>query len=342
MWSRAHRIRVKTHVGLRRAAAAVAVMGLYAASVAIVGSSEFARAPDLLSLGVALDLSVTAALIVHLLVLRPERRSPAFLVPVVAAGIATAHALLPSGARLGLWTVGFIWVAVEAALATLTLVRLRKVARVARHAARGGAGFVAALEAGFTATLGMPRVAAALARELGAFRFALFGWFSAGARTGAGRFAMHRDGRFAAIIGLLVYLLAVETVAVHLLIARASPLAAWIGSATSIYAVIWLLGDLHAVRLTPAVIGDGWLRVELGLRWRLAVPLTNIARADVIPPAAPRPAADLDVSPSGAPNVLLTLSAPVRATGPFGIKREARTVALYVEHQTEFLAALRT
>lgn len=330
-----------THSWPRRAAALSALVAVYAASAALARSAAFARAPDLLSVGIALDLTVTSALVVYLLVLRPERRSPAFLVPVFAGGLAMAHAILPAGASLGLWVVAFLGLAVEAGAATLTVLRLRTAVRGARRALRDGASFVAALEAGLVQAVGAPWIAAALAREIGAVRFGVFGWLRRGARTGGGRFSMHRDGRFVTLIGVIVYLLAVETVAVHLLVARASVLAAWVLTATSLYAALWLLGDLHAVRLTPAVIAGGLLRLDVGLRWRLAVPLDRIAGAELVPTAAPCPAADLDVSPSGAPNVLLTLSAPVCATGPLGITRRVSTVAVHVDQPTAFIAALR-
>jgi len=74
---------------------------------------------------------------------------------------------------------------------------------------------------------------------------------------------------------------------------------------------------------------DGWLRVRLGLRWTVDVPIERIVAVDRRPtPPARKAPGYLRVTPIDAPDLLLYLAAPVTAHGPFGIRRSVDCIGL--------------
>lgn len=68
---------------------------------------------------------------------------------------------------------------------------------------------------------------------------------------------------------MLVHAMVIEVIGVHFLIAHFwSPTAAWIFTALDLYALLWIIADYQAVRLSPIVINDHKLlpRLELDVK----------------------------------------------------------------------------
>jgi hypothetical protein len=249
-----------------------------------------------------------------------------FAVATLSWGVAIARSHVPH-APLG--TLVVAGGALEVVTVGWLLVRIRRVIRGAR-AARD-AGPIAALEAGFIAARIPARVAAIFASELGAVGLALTGWF----RRPRPGFAMRSTG-WLLYAGVLGFLVVVETAAAHIALVMWSPMVAWISTISSIYALVWLAGDAHAIRLYPVTVAGGTLRVTIGVRWR-----ATIALADILSVTETRSV------PTGAlslalvePTVLVTLRAPVEVIGLLGRRRRADRIALTIDEPGAFIAAV--
>jgi hypothetical protein len=310
-----------------------AIGALYLVSIALARSLPSFEAPELVGLGVTLDLTVTSTAIVWLALVRRGRAPSWVLLPTFVAGAATARLALPPEARGALALVAGAWAAAELGLATLLVVRARRLAARARALRAEGRSRLESWEQALGELLGAPRIAAALVLEVAVLAHAAGGWFL---RAPAGTFTVHRRRSWPLLAATIAFLVAVETVAVHLLLARVSPLAAWIATASSGYALLWLAGDAHALRLGGLRVEAGAVRIAVGLRWRLTIPREDLAAArlaDAAPPGALR--ADVLW-----PNLVLELRRPARARGPFGIERATRAIALSVDEPERFIAAL--
>ncbi|HEU4727398.1 MAG TPA: hypothetical protein VFT22_05910 [Kofleriaceae bacterium] len=316
-------IRSRTHALI---ACGLALTALYVALFAIVGSAAFARAPSVLALGVTFDLTITASLIIWWFGVRRGLVSAWLLVATFSWGVAMARAWVPHAPLSLLVAIGGV---LEVVTAGWLLVRIRRVVRTAR--ASRGLGPIGAIEAGLIAARIPARVAAILASELAAVVLALTGWF----RRPREGFAMRSTGwlLFAGVIGFLVI---VETAALHIAFAAWSPIVAWISTLSSIYALVWLAGDAHAIRLHPVAILDGALRVTVGIRWRAQVALSEIASVTEIR-AVPEGALSLALLE---PTVLVTLRAPIVVHGLVGRRRIADRLALTIDDPKAFAAAL--
>jgi hypothetical protein len=305
--------------------AALAV--LYAVVFAIVGSARFGRAPDVIALGVTLDLTITATLIVWWFGVRRRTVSPWVAVAVFSWGVAAARRWVPHAPLSALLAIGGV---LEVVTVGWLLIRIRRVIRGARAARDEGP--IGALEAGLVAARIPARVAGVFATELAAIGLALTGWFR---KPAPGALAMRSTGwiLFAGVIGFLI---AVESAATHFLIAHWSPLIAWIASASAAYTLLLLIGDAQAIRLYPVAVSHGMLRLRLGIRWRAAVPLADIVSIEEI----------RDV-PAGAislaliqPTVLVTLRRPVELRGLLGKRRRGDRIALTIDDPKALIAAV--
>jgi hypothetical protein len=309
-------------------ACVAALAAIYLAVFAIVGSARFARAPDLLALGAAFDLTVTATLAVWWLGVR--RRAVPWWVAVATLswGVAIARARVPHAPLGALVVLGG---ALEVVTVAWLLLRIRRVIRTAR--ATRDAGPIGALEAGLVAARFPARLAAIVASELAVLWLALTGWFRRPREAG---FTMRSTG-WLLYAGVFGFLIIVETVVVHVALAALwSPLVAWIATASSAYALVWLIGDAQAIRLYPvAIIGDK-LRVTIGVRWRASIPLADIVAVTetrTVPPGA-LGLALLE------PTVLIALRAPIEVRALLGIRRRGDRIALTIDDPKAFIAAL--
>src|SRR3569623_1001430 len=262
----------------------------------------------------AFDLTATAGLAMWLLGVRPGHLPTRAL--LARAGNAT-HAVSAAA------------ISREPAASVMVVVRFRR-ARAAWRVATEDR-----LETALRAT-GIPEAAAAaIACELTIVRFAVAGW----RRPRGNWFGVHRANGWSLYAGTFVVLTLVETPLVHVaLSAFVHATVAWVLTALSLYSVVWLVGDLHALRHGGVAVRDEVLELRRGVRWRARIPRADIvwaARCD----GATCKASDFSIL--GA-NVVLRLAAPHAVHGLFGRRRVVREVALSVDDADACLAALRS
>jgi hypothetical protein len=166
------------------------------------------------------------------------------------------------------------------------------------------------------------------ATELRVLSMVVVGW-----RKPAPAFTVHRTNGWSLYAGVFAFLILVETMVVHIVLAHFVSLAAWVVTALSIYSALWVIGDALALRHGGLVIRGDELRITIGTRWRTTVPLTDVIALE---PAGP---AELDLSILGA-NAVLRLRHPARVEGLFGRVRHASAIGLSVDDLAGFTAAI--
>ncbi len=312
---------------------------LYCLVFWMVANGLVARAPGPMGAAATVDLTVTAALATWWLGVRRgalPRRAP-FV--VLALGFLAARLILPADAREGLVVLRVAWGVAELGVLLVVVAQVGRIRRRARALRSAGTPSIDALEQALAPAVGsLP--ARLLATELSVLGFALAGWRRPTPPEDARTFSMHRRCHQALVAGVVVFLILGEAAALHLLVARLSPVTAWVLSASSVWFALWLIGDAHAVRLQPLrLVADG-LAVGVGIRWRAFVPYRAIAS---IEPAgdAQRGSTTLAATVMRAADVRLVLSHPLEARGPFGRTRRFDALLLTVDRPDELIAAVR-
>lgn len=183
-----------------------------------------------------------------------------------------------------------------------------------------------------------PRIIADMATEASIFFYAFASW---GRKPfvpeGARGFSYHRRNASVATLYTVFFASLVELVAVHLLLRTVAPRADIALLVVSAFGAIWILGFVRSVQLLPILVTDDSLQVRMGLIWRLDIPRTAIESIDFgRVNAPPKRTPGYLRAALGEPNVLVTLRAPLRAHGSYGIVRDVTRVGLVIDDLKEF------
>jgi hypothetical protein len=227
------------------------------------------------SVALSLDLTVTAPGLVYLLLVRTRRAPWIVLLPAFALGYSLALATIPREHRTALDALR--WAIVPAELAVVGyLVSLGR--RALRAAPRPAGDFATRFRAVARTALAARVPADILATEVAILYHALRPRRAAPA--GPDDHTSHRSTGYASVVLGLVLLLVVETFPVHVLVSRWSAAAAWALTGLSVYALLWLIGDLRAMSARPTRLRHDRLSVRIGLRWEAEIPIESIDRVE--------------------------------------------------------------
>ena len=299
---------------------------------------EFSQRP-LLPVGVAADVLVCLPALFYFLVMRPYRLPLSSLISVLGACLALAFWLIPGPQQQPLRVLRLLPALLEAATIGLAMARARCLVRAYRAAYAHEPRFWPSAQA---AVRSLGAVGQLLLTEINLLRYAFLGWWATPETTvRATAFSGHRESGFMALIATAAAVLTVEAACVHLLAQRWHPgLALWLLFLDG-YGIVFLIGHAQAVRLRPALLTPSELRIRVGFVWELAAPRAALVAAKVLREAPAAGAGVLTLSKLlfTPPNLLLTFAEPVVVAGPYGIRRTAQHVAVYLDQPRQFIAA---
>ena len=117
------------------------------------------------------------------------------------------------------------------------------------------------------------------------------------------------------------------------------PAASLAHTAVAAYGIAWMAADWRALRTRPTVLSGRALHVRAGLRWSVDVPLSAIETIYHVRRALPSDRPTVVATP-GAPAFAIDLRQPVRARGPYGIRRAVTRVAIGADDPQAFVQAM--
>ncbi len=319
-------------IAFRRIGIATAVWAtIFAVSFAAPLASDAANA---FAIAITLDFAIVAPLIIYLIWMREKRAPLLSMAPLFIVGCLLAMAVLPKDQQGAVETIRLLAIPLEVLVVLCIAVLARRAYRASRAADQDD--FVDRIRDAAQQVVHSRLVADILATELCLLRFA----FSGRSRTkkSGGRFE-HELGVTRPIVIAFMAIIVIETVAVHLLLARWSPLAAWFATALSVYAAIWLAGDYRALlRRRTEIVGHS-LRFCLGLRFEAMIPLSNISAIESCRTFEKSKDA-IKATAMQEPNLVLRFAEPVEVTGMYGVRRKATALFIRAAHPKQVRAAL--
>lgn len=149
-------------------------------------------------------------------------------------------------------------------------------------------------------------------------------------------------GGFTLFASVLLIALTFESIPVHFVLPRSNPLAAWLLTAASLYAILWVLALLRSAQLRPILLGPETLVLRAGFLWQLEIPLAHIASLDPVTGPAPdrKTPGYLRLVVFNDPQFILRLTTPATATGLYGLRRTISSIGLAVDERKLFAATL--
>ncbi|WP_342644752.1 hypothetical protein [Mucilaginibacter sp. CSA2-8R] len=316
------------------------VITAFATIVWLVKSPVFHQNPSALSAAITVDLLLTVPLIYAWLI-HKTRVSKLTVAPLVMAGMFSASYLVPAGHQQWLHLFKLFGFPLME-IASLTLV-LRKFMAVRRRFGQGraaGGDFFDVLKNACYAAL--PRtLAAALTSEISVIYYGIFNWKSG--KPARNQFTYHQNSGTPALLGCLIFLILIESAAMHLLVARWNHTAAWILSGLSVYTALQFFGYARSLSKRLISINGEQLQLRYGIMAQTHIHTQHIGRVEQSGRDLPADAGTRKLSPLGqleAHNIILHLNRDHVLHGLFGKRYRVRTLLLHVDDPARFKAEL--
>ncbi len=306
----------------------------------LVKSPVFHQNLSALSAAITVDLLLTIPL-VYAWLIRKTRVSKFTIAPLVMAGMFSASYMVPAGHQQWLQLFKLFGFPLME-MASLTLV-VRKFMAVRRQFSQGcaaGDDFFDVLKKACYATL--PRMlAAALTSEISVIYYALINWKTY--KPALNQFTYHKNSGTPALMGCLIFLILIESAAMHLLVTRWNATAAWILSGLSLYTALQFFGYARSLNKRFITIDGEQLELRYGIMAQTHIQVHHIDLVELSGRDVPADAKTRKLSPLGqleSHKVILHLNRDHVLHGLFGKRYRIRALLLHVDQPERFKTAL--
>ncbi|WP_386060254.1 hypothetical protein [Thalassobacillus hwangdonensis] len=234
---------------------------------------------DRIGLATAIDLTIILPLLIYFFGFR-KRMSWLLLCALIFWGLILANWMIPGGADAYLSYFNHSVIVLEAGVIFLELVLfiaiVKRFPTLIKNYKQDKAdhhhfllSFSKAIQRTFT--FSNPRLnkfqltLRILATDIAAIYYSLFSWKKK-PPVGANAFTFHKDGGYQAVFLMLVHAMVLEIIAVHVMVAQYSHVAAWVITALDIYTLLFIISDYQAIRLSPVVLDESGVHFQKGIR----------------------------------------------------------------------------
>lgn len=304
--------------------------------VFLAQSAFMVQHPTALSFGITFDLLLTMPL-VYFLLIRKQRIPNLTVVPLFIAGLVIASFVLPAENQYFLH-LAKTWLLPLVEGTALLLVAFKVRAAIKRHKkqqAKESDFFTVLKDA--SAQLLPGKAAVILASEIAMFYYGFLHWKKHPLQQN--EFSYHRDSGAVALLAALLFIIAVETAVVHVLLHSWSPTVAWVLSVLSLYSILQLFGCLRSMSKRPIAVAGNLLHLRYGIMSEATIPLSDIAAVEVSSKEIEPSKEVRKLSPLGqldSHNLIIHLKQQHFLQGPYGVARPFKTVALHVDEKEAF------
>jgi hypothetical protein len=291
---------------------------------------------DMLNLALTADLLITVP-VVYLLVIRKLAIPNTTVVPVMVVGLILGIYFLPEESQVYLqlfktWGLPVI----EIAVLLIVALKVRKAVGRFKEAYGQTPDFFNAVKRTVEGMLPQ-RLVIPFSTEIAVIYYGFFAWKSRDLKEH--EFSYHKKSGTPATFGALIFMIGIETAAIHLLLAEWNTLVAWLLTALSIYSAIQLLGFGKSLSKRPIYIQNGKLHLRYGIMNEATVDLASISSVELSRKPLDKNDMVRKLSPLGdfeSHNVVLTLSQPHTLTGLYGIQKQTHTLGLHIDDPITF------
>ncbi|WP_445383050.1 hypothetical protein [Robiginitalea sp. IMCC43444] len=299
------------------------------------------RSPALLTsnsmaLAITADLLLTVPM-VYFLLIRKSKIPKTTVVPIMLLGLLVGYSFLPAEHQDYLdlfktWGLPLI----ELAVVTYVVIHVRKAVQTYKKLKNTTPDFYDTLK-DVCGKMLPSKLAAAVATEIAVFYYGFVAWKKREVRKN--EFTYHKKSGSLSILGGILLIIVVETIAVHFLLAKWSVVAAWIFTGLSLYTALQLFGFARALGKRPIILGPETLQLRYGILNETTLALNNIESIEVS-------SRELDFGKEvrklsflgdlEGHNIIIHLKNENTITGLYGISRKYKVLGLHLDAPAEF------
>lgn len=304
--------------------------------VLLTKSPAFLNHTNKLSVAITADLLLIVPFIYFLLI-RKTAIPKTTVVPFVILGVVICSFIIPKENQdyLNLFK-SYILPVIELTVVAFIIYNLRKAIKQFKTKKTESYDFYSTLKK--TCYEILPKgVVIPFAMEISVFYYGFIYWKKRALQPN--EFSYHKDSGALGLLIALLFLIAIETVALHLLLAQWSATTAWVLTLLSIYSGIQILGFLKSIIKRPIAIANGKLYLRYGVMKETTIVISNIESIKISYKDVMTDENVHKLSILGdleGHNLVLRLKEENELIGFYGKKQSFKTLMLHVDDKTEF------
>ncbi|MCC2458074.1 hypothetical protein [Bacillus cereus] len=310
-------------------------------------------APKEVVLGSLLDCLFVIPIITYFFIIR-KRYSLTYIVPVVIAGYIFARFIIPSDYLQDFSYVSYIIIAGEIAFVCLELFLLYKIVRKLptiikkyKEYKSEYSSFSYAIDAAFDATMKRNKLIDIIVMECKLIYYAFLSWREK-VPEGEYVYSYHKKTGAIGVYIMIIHATLIESIGFHYLLHQWNPVIAWILLILNVYAMIYFIAEIQAMRKNPLVVTEEQVIIQIGLGKKIVMPFTqidNIAfyKGELLTAKEGKQVLDATVMEfiKEPATFEITLKEPVKAQLLYGFSKTVSRVYLNVDEERKFYDAVK-
>ncbi|WP_336972577.1 hypothetical protein [Bacillus thuringiensis] len=310
-------------------------------------------APKEVVLGSLLDCMFVIPIITYFFIIR-KRYSLTYIVPVVIAGYIFARFIIPSDYLQDFSYVSYIIVAGEIAFVCLELFLLYKIVRKLptiikkyKEYKSEYSSFSYAIDATFDATMKRNKLIDIIVTECKLIYYAFLSWREK-VPEGEYVYSYHKKTGAIGVYIMIIHATLIESIGFHYLLHQWNPVIAWILLILNVYAMIYFIAEIQAMRKNPLIVTEEQVIIQIGLGKKIVIPFTqidNIAfyKDELLTAKEGKQVLDATVMEfiKEPATFEITLKEPVKAQLLYGFSKTVSRVHLNVDEERKFYDAVK-
>lgn len=309
-------------------------------AIGLIHTSLFHENPANLSIGLTLDLVLLAPLL-YFLAIRKTKISKLSIIPIFILCTFLASKILPIEHQGLLNLTKWLLFPIEIFVLGYFIIQVKRIRSKFSTHEKKEQSFLETLQLSLEEVMGKSIVSRLFTSEISLFYYCLFAWRNPlEVPENTTGFTLHKRAAYGMIVGVFFFIILIETLAMHLLIAQWSNTIAWVLSALSVYSLLFLFADYIAIRKRLTYFTNHQLHLNIGIRWRAIIKRQNIKSIQLKPGHLQAQEGLLRGELFGSPNVLIEFIHPVEFTGYYGIKKQVKLLTLSVDEAKQFSSCI--
>ncbi|PFE98030.1 hypothetical protein CN325_13285 [Bacillus thuringiensis] len=310
-------------------------------------------APKEVVLGSLLDCMFVIPIITYFFIIR-KRYSLTYIVPVVIAGYIFARFIIPSDYLQDFSYVSYIIVAGEIAFVCLELFLLYKIVRKLptiikkyKEYKSEYSSFSYAIDAAFDATMKRNKLIDIIVTECKLIYYAFLSWREK-VPEGEYVYSYHKKTGAIGVYIMIIHATLIESIGFHYLLHQWNPAIACILLILNVYAMIYFIAEIQAMRKNPLIVTEEQVIIQIGLGKKIVIPFTqidNIAfyKGKLLTAKEGKQVLDATVMEfiKEPATFEITLKEPVKAQLLYGFSKTVSRVHLNIDEERKFYDAVK-
>ncbi|MBG9598720.1 membrane protein [Bacillus mycoides] len=311
-------------------------------------------APKEVVLGSLLDFMFVIPVITYFFIIR-KRYSLTYMFPVVIAGYVFARFIIPSDYLQAFSFVSYVIVAGEIVFVCFELFLIYKIIRVLpkiikryKEYRSEYSSFSYAIDAAFDATMKRSKAVSIILTECKLIYYAFLSWREK-VPDGECTYSYHKKTGAIGVYIMIIHATVIESIGFHYLLHQWNPVIAWILLILNVYAMIYFLAEIQAMRKNPIVVTEEQVIIQIGLGKKVVLPFTQIDnivfyKGESLTKEEEKEVLDATVMEfiKEPATFEITLKEPIKAQLLYGFSKTVSRIHLNVDDERNFYDVVKT